>query len=271
MIARLALTILLSTSFATAAELVRQTWDVDGVTREALVHVPVAAADAKPAPLLFFFHGRNGKVVQVSKQHPLHQHWPEALLVYPQGLPTPALGGKGNDVKPGWQGLKGIQGDRDLRFFDVMLAALKKAHRIDERRIYLTGSSNGGGMTFLLWAERGSTFAAIAPSCTSARAMVTVEGEGSISKLIAVPSFHIAGEKDTTVPLVDQVKTIDLLREARKLGPGQPWGNPPVPGCTLYPSSSGTPLITWIYPGGHGLPTNSAPLLVTFFKEHAKP
>lgn len=266
------LLVLLSLALAaSAAEPVRQTWTVDGVTREALVHVPAATADAKPAPLIFFFHGRNGKVEQVAKQHPLHQHWPEAVIVYPQGLPTPALGGKGNDVKPGWQGLKGIQGDRDLRFFDVMLDALKKAHRIDERRIYLTGSSNGGGMTFLLWAERGSIFAAIAPSCTSARAMITVNGEASITNLIAVPSFHIAGEKDTTVPLVDQVKTIALLREARHLGPAQPWGDPPVPGCTLYPSTSGAPLITWIYPGGHGLPTNSAPLLVKFLQQHAKP
>lgn len=271
MITRFAISLLFSASFATAAELVRQTWEVDGVTREALMHVPAAAVDAKPAPLLFFFHGRNGKVEQVSKQHPLHQHWPEAIVVYPQGLPTPALAGKGNDLKPGWQSLKGIQGDRDLRFFDAMLDALKKAQRIDERRIYLTGSSNGGGMTFLLWAERGSTFAAIAPSCTSARAMITVHGAASITRLIAVPSFHIAGEKDTTVPFVDQMKTISLLREARKLGPAQPWGDPSVPGCTLYPSTSGAPLITWIYPGGHGLPTTSAPLLVKFFKGHAKP
>ena len=253
------LLLFLLTTLGMAAEPVRQTWMVDGVEREALVHVPEAAD--KPAPLLFFFHGRNGKMAQIARMHPFHQHWPEAIVVYPQGLPTPALAGKGDDLKPGWQSILGYLGDRDLHFFDTMLDALKKQHRIDEKRVYLSGSSNGSGMTFLLWAERGPLFAAIAPNCTSARAMIAVNGEASIQKLVAVPSFHIAGQKDSTVPFDDQMKTIALIREARHLGSGQPWGEPAEPGCTLYRSTTGTPLVTWVHPrrsrpAGRGFPTD---------------
>jgi len=67
-------------------------------------------------------------------------------------------------VMAGWQGLAGAQGDRDLRFFDVMLASLRAEFHLDEKRIYATGHSNGGLFTYLLWAERGDTFAALAPS-----------------------------------------------------------------------------------------------------------
>ncbi len=55
MIIRFALCLLVFTTLATAADLVRQTWEVDGVKREALVHLPAVASEEKPAPLLVKF------------------------------------------------------------------------------------------------------------------------------------------------------------------------------------------------------------------------
>ena len=45
-----------------------------------------------------------------------------------------------------------------------MLARLKTDYKVDDKRIYSTGHSNGGGFTYLLWAARGDVFAAFAPS-----------------------------------------------------------------------------------------------------------
>ena len=254
-----------------AAEPVRQTWTIDGVEREALVHVPAAGAKSDPAPLIFFFHGRSGKMADTARRHALHTHWPEAVVVFPQGLPTPALKGKGDNLQPGWQVVPGQYADRDLRFFDAMLASLKKDHRIDDRRIYVTGTSNGGGMTFLLWGERGSVFAAVAPTCTAARALSATQTEAALRRLPHLPSFHAAGEKDTTIPIADQLATITLIRESRSLGAGTPWGQPPERFSTFYPSKTGAPLVTYLYPGGHGLPSDVSPILVKFFQQHRRP
>jgi hypothetical protein len=47
----------------------------------------------------------------------------------------------------------------------------------------------------------------------------------------------------------------------------KPWGEH----CTMYPSTGGTPVVTYIHSGGHLLPDDVPPVIVKFFKEHAKP
>ena len=98
----------------------------------------------------------------------MHELWPEAVVVYMQGLSTPGRLTDPEGKKPGWQSAAGDQGDRDLKFFDALLATLKQEYKIDERRIYSTGHSNGGGFTYLLWSARPNMFAAVAPSAAVA-------------------------------------------------------------------------------------------------------
>src|SRR5207237_2862753 len=99
----------------------------------------------------------------------------------------------------------GDQGDRDLKFFDSMLASLKSDYKIDERRIYSTGHSNGGGFTYLLWAARGDVFAAMAPSsATAARHQKDLKPK---------PVLHVAGEQDPLVKFEWQKMTMDRLRQ----------------------------------------------------------
>ena len=45
---------------------------------------------------------------------------------------------------------------------------------------------------------------------------------------------------------------------------GEPWEKK----CTLYPSPTGTPLVTFTYPGGHAFNSESPALMVKFFQEH---
>ena len=44
---------------------------------------------------------------------------------------------------------------------------------MDDKRIYATAHSNGGGFTYLLWAARGERFAAFAPSGSAAPRLLT--------------------------------------------------------------------------------------------------
>lgn len=137
-------------------------WVVDGVPRQAVVHAP--SAGKGPAPLLFVFHGHGGTAAHAARTYAFHTHWPEAVVVYPQGLNTPGQLNDPEGKKPGWQAAAGDQKDRDLKFFDAMLKSLTDEGVADPKRVYSTGHSNGGAFTYLLWAKRGEAFAAVAPS-----------------------------------------------------------------------------------------------------------
>jgi polyhydroxybutyrate depolymerase len=238
----------------------RMEWKVDGVQREALVYVPQAAKTAE-SPVVFVFHGHGGAMKNTAKKFAMHQLWPEAIAVYPQGLNTP---GKLTDPEgklPGWQRSAGDQGDRDLKFFDAMLERLKSEAKVDPRRIYSTGHSNGGGFTYLLWSVRGDRFAAVAPCAASALAYA--------GTLTPKPVFHLAGREDKLVKFAWQEQTIELLRKVNQCDDGGPWDKEKW--CTLYPSKTVNPVVACIHPGGHELPDEVPAMIVRFFKEHAKP
>ena len=130
-------------------------WKIEGIVREAMVHVP-PMANATPSPLLFVFHGHSGTMKGTAAGKAYHRLWPEVICVYMQGLKTPgALGGDPEGKKSGWQVFEGEQNDRDLKFFDAAMAGLRHDYQVDDKRIYATGNSNGGAFTYLLWSARG--------------------------------------------------------------------------------------------------------------------
>lgn len=188
---------------------------------------------------------------------PIHQLWPEAICVWMQGLPTPGRLTDPEGKRPGWQGRAGDQGDRDVKFFDAVLATLRAKQKVDDRRIYATGHSNGGGFTYLLWASRCDVFAAMAPSAAAARGL-------AINQLKPKPVLHIAGKEDKLVRFAWQADTIAALRVLNACGPAEEGPG----GITRYPSSKQSPVITLIHPGAHGFPSQAVPQIVAFFKAH---
>lgn len=260
MIAKALTLLLLALTFAPraqGADLTRVTVSVDKTEREALVHAP-ASAKEKPAPLVFVFHGHGGNMRQAARSFSLHAHWPDAITVYPQGLPTPGRLTDPEGKRPGWQHGSGVQDDRDLKFFDALLTRLKSDYKVDPQRIYSTGHSNGGAFTYLLWAERGDHFAAVAPSAAVYR---------HVDRLKPKPAMHLAGEKDALVKYQWQDLMMQALRKRNGCeAAGQTYGSH----ATLYPSKAGAPVVTFIHPGGHEFPQSAVPLIVKFLQQHAK-
>ncbi len=237
-----------------------QTWQVEGVTREALVYVP-AVAHQKPSPLIFAFHGHGGTMRNAAAMYHYHELWPEAMVVYMQGLNTPGKLTDPEGKKPGWQNTIGVLKDRDLKFFDAVLATAKETCKVDPKRIYSTGHSNGGGFTYLLWGARGDIFAAMAPS--SAFAL-----KPTYEKFKPKPVLHVAGEADPLVKFQWQKLMMDQLRTINGCAPeGKPWGKY----GTLYESKTGTPVVTVIHPGTHTFLKEAPEIIVKFFKKHPAP
>ena len=246
---------------AAADPLAEKEWKIDGVARKALVYTPPITTTQ--APLVFVFHGHGGSMANAAKTFRVHTLWPEAVVVYPQGLNTPGRLTDPEGKRPGWQHGRGAEGDRDLKFFDAMLASLKKDHKIDETRIYSTGHSNGGGFTYLLWAARPDVFAAVAPSSA---------GPGQDGKaLTPKPALHLAGETDPLVKYEWQKAAMDLIRKLDGCAAeGTEWAKAGDLVGTLYPSKTGTPVVTLIHPGGHKFHAEAPALIVKFFKDHTK-
>ncbi|MFC5454838.1 alpha/beta hydrolase family esterase [Prosthecobacter fluviatilis] len=230
-----------------------------GVPRTGFIYTPTTARET-PAPVIFVWHGHGGTALNAARSFAMHRHMPEAISVYLQGLNTPGQLTDPEGKKPGWQHAAGAQDDRDLKLFDAALAYLKEHYKVDTRRIFSTGHSNGGGFTYLLWQTRPDVLCAVAPS---AAASIRLRDTPFKPK----PCMHLAGTADPLVKFEWQQQAIARVKEINQCEPeGKPWA----PNCTLYPSKAGTPLITFILPGGtHKFPEEAPPLIARFFKEQA--
>jgi polyhydroxybutyrate depolymerase len=231
---------------------------IDGVQRQALILAPAnAARSPQRRPLLFAFHGHGGTIIQTAAQMRFDKVWPEAIVVYMQGLRTPSNGDP-DGYETGWQHDPKELDDRDLKFFDAVLAALRKTFPVDESRVYATGFSNGGVFTYLLWGTRPKTFAALAPVATAKAAGVQLK--------VPIPLLQIGGQQDVNFPIAQQLESIAIAREVDGATAGHSCGEY----CTAYDSSRGAPVIAYIHPGGHIYPREASQMIVDFFKQHRR-
>lgn len=244
------------------APLTTREWKIGAATRQALLHVPASASKSE-TPVIFAFHGHGGTMKHAAATFGYQRLWPEAIVVYMQGLPTPGSITDPDGKRTGWQRRVGDQEDRDLKFFDEVFASLKKEYKVDPKRIYATGHSNGGQFTYILWAARGSEFAAVAPSAGMS--------PRDLKDLKPLPALHVAGESDELVAFRMQKRVMDVVRERNGCeAEGKPWAKAGTLVGTVYASKNDTPFVTVIYPGGHKFPEEAPGLIVKFFKEHAR-
>ncbi|RYF22608.1 MAG: esterase [Flavobacteriales bacterium] len=232
-----------------------RTWEIEGNTRKAMVYMPKNATIAS-TPVVFAFHGHGGTMENMFRSRGFEKLWPEAIVICPQGLNTPGALTDPEGKQSGWQKAVGVLGDRDLKFFDAMLIDLKKGYKVDEKAIFVTGHSNGGGFTYLLWAERGNIFAGLAPTAT-------VAGR-NMQKLIPKPVLHLFGEKDQLVKVDRQKLTCQQLL---KLNNSEAEGVEYARNAKIYNADSANPVVIYASSGGHSYPLEATAVIVKFFKQ----
>lgn len=226
---------------------------VDGQQREALVYVPENIDS--PAPVVFGFHGHGGNMRSASRTFHFHELWPEAIVVYMQGVPTPGRLTDPEGKRNGWQHNQGDHKDRDLKFFDAVLTALKEKYKVDDKRIFASGHSNGGGFTYLLWLSRGDRLAGVAASAAGGRGITNLKPKNAM---------HIAGRNDPLVTFAGQQLTMNAVRKT--LGcttESTPWNE----NGLKYETKEGFSWIEVIHDGDHKYPSFAPDLTIRFFKE----
>ena len=234
-------------------------WNINNEERTALVHLP-ELKEGSTAPLVFVWHGHGGRSQGAARQFGIHKEWPKAIVVYPQGLPTPSKLTDPEGLRSGWNPGGPAETNRDLQFFDVMLEDLISKGIVDVEMVYATGHSNGGGFTYNLLIERGKRLAAIAPSSSAS-------SRHRGRTFPKIPIFHLAGRNDRLVKIEWQKATIDYLHRLYECGFSKQWGGRS--DCTKYTSQSGNVLVTCVHEGTHKMPSDAGSLIVRFFQEHA--
>lgn len=166
---------------------------VDNRFRTFLTHIPSDYSGIQKWPLVIALHGGTGNAFNLQNQSQLSstandEHF---LVVYPEGL----KGGLFN-IRT-WNagvccGHASQQNIDDVAYIDTLLDYLLDLYAIDERRVYVTGMSNGGYMAYRLACEMGSRLAAIAPVACS----MTLDNCENSS---AVPIIHFHSFLDENV------------------------------------------------------------------------
>ncbi len=172
-----------------------RTLSVDNTARQYLVHVPAKYDGSSDWPVVLIFHGGASNAEQMVRFSGLSEKADEAgfLAVYPSGsgrLPKILTWNGGNCC-----GYAMTQKIDDVAFVGAILDDLEKSGRIDKKRIFATGMSNGAIMSYRLAAELSDRIAAIAP-------VSGPMGTESCTPKRPVPVMHFHGTKDEFAPFV---------------------------------------------------------------------
>ena len=231
-----------------------QTFIVDGVKRQAIIVAPTKKTDHPP--IVFGWHGHGGGMTQAQNMYKIEAVWPEAVVVYAQGLPSPTPVDP-SGTKPGWQYETGQNGDRDLKLFDTLLTKLTQIHSVDQKKVYSVGFSNGGIFTYLLWSQRNAKLAA---GGIVAGALMDAN-----KPLKPMHAFVVAGRQDTTCPFQLQIESIRYDRMVDGVAPN---ATAPIQSGVRYFHGTKADIAIMIHNAGHVYPPGTSQKIVDFFKSH---
>lgn len=203
-----------------------------------------------PAPAVFLLHGGSRSAEKVRRSTRFHEDGERLgfVTVYPDGV-----GNQWNDAREA-SAVRGNQGGEDVDDVGFLVALARKLAAdgiADPARIYATGTSNGGMMSFRLLCEAAGVFAAFAPviaslpekaehSCRPARPAPLLMINGTGDRLIPWEGGLVApmfpGDRGRVLP-VEQ--TLAIFRRLYGCSAAED-------SVTLHPGDFGIPLsITW--------------------------
>ncbi len=192
-----------STVQSICQETLTMTLEHDGMERSYILYVPNSYDANTPAPLVFNLHGY-GSNANEQMWYGDFQSLANAngfLVCHPDGS---LLDGVTHWNVGGWT-LESTTDD--VGFLDALIDELSENYTINQKRIYSTGMSNGGFMSFELACQLSHRIAAVA-SVTGSMTPQTLQ---NCSPERPVPVMQIHGIEDPTVPYVgDPLWTLSI-------------------------------------------------------------
>jgi polyhydroxybutyrate depolymerase len=137
---------------------------VDGRVRTYLLHVPASLSKGKPVPVVIVLHGGGGSAEGIDKitNFTAKADKEKFIVIYPNGT------GRFRNRLLTWNsgnccGYAHENSVDDVSFIRSLIQQVEKEFNIDSQRIFVTGFSNGGMMSYRLACELSDKIAAIAP------------------------------------------------------------------------------------------------------------
>jgi polyhydroxybutyrate depolymerase len=130
---------------------------VDGLEREYILHLPRTYTGDTLLPLVMVFHGGGGTASQI-RNHTKFSRLADKenfIVVYPNSVDKNWSDGRTGENLP-------MQRD-DVKFISMLIDTLLSKYRVDSKRIFSTGISNGGFFSFYLALKLSDKILAIAP------------------------------------------------------------------------------------------------------------
>jgi polyhydroxybutyrate depolymerase len=166
---------------------------INGLERSYLLHIPLGLVTGQPVPLVFVFHGLGeaANLIQQASGMNAVSDTNGFIVVYPNG--------SGSSSALSWNAGKccgyALQNNIDeTAYIRQIIADVGTFVQIDPKRIYASGFSNGGLLSYRLACEMSDTFAAIAPV-----AGVMLFDQCQPKQPVALIDFH--GLSDNVVPI----------------------------------------------------------------------
>jgi len=182
---------ILTSSLVNAQTTITDTINFGGLKRTYRLYVPKIYKASQPVPLILNLHGltSNSQQQEVYGDFRPIADTANFILVHPEGT--------NNGLGNGWNNFGALgTGTDDIGFLNALINKISANYSIDQKRIYSTGMSNGGFMSYDLACFLNHRIAAIA----------SVTGSMITSHLKAckvtrpTPVMEIHGTADNTVP-----------------------------------------------------------------------
>jgi len=223
----------------------RFTIDVAGAPRDYILALPDDYDPSRPYRLVFTWHPGGGSAQGTANNfYGLRQlAGDSAIFVSPEG------------IDQGWANTEG----RDTAFLDAMLDRFGSELCFDESRVFSTGFSYGGMMSFAIGCGRADVFRAIAPM-----AGALFSGCEAGDTPIATLAFH--GTADTVVDIAQGIRARDEIAERNACQPEEQALE--ANGCLAFQGCSEGHSVTWCeFDGGHVPAPGAAPRIWDFFAQ----
>lgn len=238
--------------------------------REFLLHIPrgYKKSQKKTVPLVVMLHGRTGSGKGAAASY---YGWraladrERFVALFPTALGNPTS----------WKGAWCGTPTEDSKFLAALIRAVREELRIDPQRVFMTGHSSGGFMSYSFAVTHSDLVAAVAPVAA------LLVGRARPERPVSVIAFH--GTSDEVVPYEGRAGGLGAVKSAASIAKANGCGDPArvtqskgkVHVDTWTAGRDGTDVVLYSIEGfGHGWPqpgtVATTKLIWRFFETHGR-